>query len=47
MTLEERCKQTLGELNWALAVLQTQLEQANDKIKELETPPKKEDKKNG
>lgn len=46
MTLEERCKATFGELNWAINVLQTQLEEAATKIKELENT-KKDTKKNG
>lgn len=38
MTLEERLQKVMGTQAFALAVLETQLEQANAKIAELEKP---------
>ncbi len=38
MTLEERLQASLGQMAFTLAVLQTQLEQAQTRIAELEKP---------
>ena len=40
MTIEERVQRMLGAKDFEIAVIATQLEQANEKIKELEKSPK-------
>lgn len=40
MTLEDRCKQTFGDLTWTIHVLSQQLEDANNKIMELKNENK-------